>query len=158
MTLMMTDKDTDAVADATMRAMANPVPWAVLQHYLTEPDPKGNIIHRDDPKCLAREQTETVEFPSGHRLNVTAEEQPAGICLHLSMSTPNPKETLPSRETMLFFTGLAVGACGSAKKPRAEDIRMWIEDYTNGDEVVGRALNVIVLVKPAEKPAKGEMH
>jgi len=76
-------------------------------------------------------------LPGGWRVAITCEEQPAGILLHVSMSSP-----AEGKVPVLRAMEMIVEACGFSPVDIA---RVWLEEY----EPNKRAVNVLVMVAQA---------
>ena len=74
---------------AMARAREHPVPWEVLKRRITEQD-GPNTRPVKDP-AHGHPSAEFVDLPFGYVVAISFEEQPAGMCLHVSVSGPWPK-------------------------------------------------------------------
>ena len=80
-------------------------------------------------------------MPFGYRLAISFEHQPAGLCIHISVSSPDAANNLPNEHTMAMLAG----ACG-IKWPPGPYARLWIEDFIAGP-MVGKAVNLVELIE-----------
>ena len=76
---------------AMARARAHPVPWKVLKRRITEQDGPHTRHVEDQPFAPERPPAEFVDLPFGYVVAISFEEQPAGMCLHVSVSGPWPR-------------------------------------------------------------------
>ena len=68
------------------RVRAHPVPWDVLQRGIA--DRSGAVRIEDRAAKHKRPSPEFVDLPFGYVVATSFEEQPAGVCLHVSVSGP----------------------------------------------------------------------
>lgn len=137
-------KEKESLHAAHARARASPIPWSVLKRY-ANPTLKGKreIKLADRGPDFSRPQSEMVEIPMGYRLNISYEEQPPGLLLHLSISSPTADRTVPRPETLLMVL---------EELNISKDLptHYWLEEFVDGG-TIGRAFNLVVLVEPKEK-------
>lgn len=79
--------------------------------------------------------TEQVLLPNGYRVAIGFENQPPGLCLHISMSSPK-KGKVPRPEAV----GMVLEAMGVEGQPA----RAWLEEFEPGRY----APNLVFLVEP----------
>lgn len=139
---LLTPDDQDRLNEAKRRAVANPVSLATVTRL-------AGIATENAYGVVRSERADDEHFPQqiilplGWRVAMSCEEQPFGPCLHFSMSTPTPKDTLPSKEmiammlTVLGFT-----------KP----LMAWVEEFREDGVVAGNAVNVVVALTEAKSP------
>jgi hypothetical protein len=140
--LALSPKELADIKDAVERARKRPIPWEVLRGRAID-DP-GPFVKLKDRKPGRRPDPESVVVPFGYRLNISFEYQPAGLCQHISVSSPDPVNNVPNQHAMAM---LAV-ACGMAWPPGPMS-RVWIEDFIAGP-MVGKAINLVQVMEPAE--------
>jgi hypothetical protein len=125
--LIVAREDQDRIRNAARRALANPMSLEMLKR-----------IAETGKRLEGAPKPEDVELPLGWRLNISCEEQPEGLCFHLSMSTPTPMKTAPGPEA--FKMVLDVLGCDEwVSSP-------WIENFTEDGAFAGRAVSVVVPV------------
>jgi hypothetical protein len=86
--------------------------------------------------------SEQVLLPIGYRLAISYEDQPAGLCLHLSMSVDNKPGALPHPSKFASV----LRACGIDQEPG----RTWIEEFSIDGRPGGLAINALFLIEPRE--------
>jgi hypothetical protein len=129
--LFIGEREKAMIAAAIERARDMPLPLAFVQQAVV-PD-KPHIALADRPPGLKRPQSEIVELPVGYRANFSFEEQPAGVCRHLSVSVDRAG-MLPSLESF----ALIAAAFGFFT---ANPSRLWIEEFQPGHS----AINIVQL-------------
>jgi hypothetical protein len=143
--LMFDSKQSAAIAAAVSRALAHPIPWAVLQKAI--PKNQGPLMRLEDRgPDHKRPQAEIVEIPVGFRLNISCEEQPGGMCLHLSMSVDRAN-VLPNPAAIEFVSGVCLGAAYADTRdaPRTP-VAEWVEEFLLDDQPGGLAVNRLYLL------------
>ena len=143
MPFLLRVEELDAITAAIERARAKPIPWEVLKPRAVD-DP-GPFLTLADRKPGARPQSEMVELPFGYRLAISFEYQPAGLCLHISMSSPTPDRSVPNEHAI----GMVAQACGM-EWPAGDNSRVWIEDFMVARRRVGKAVNLIQVMELAQ--------
>jgi hypothetical protein len=141
--LLIGEVEADAIRAAIARARKKPIPWTVLREFVT-PNQQTDTVTLADRGKLPPRQRERVLLPLGYQLSITFEEQPAGLCMHLSMSSPRVG-MLPNPVAfgvVLAATGIDLQATSGA--------RAWIEDFLIDGKPGGKAFNVCLLVEPRE--------
>lgn len=113
------------VADARKRC----IPWSALQH--------GAAIGHDKPVLALEERKPGFERPPSQHIELGSfrvafsfEEQPAGVCRHLSVSCLRPGK-LPAQPVV----AMVAEAFGFASFPPAEGL-IWVEEYAPGEYAV----------------------
>lgn len=140
--LVLGPTDLEAIQAAIERARARPIPWEVLKRSaIGGASPYYRL--EDRQKSSYRPQSEMVMLPFGYRLAVSFEYQPAGLCLHISVSTPNPADTVVNEHAM----ALLAKTCAMQWPPGSRS-RVWMEDFIAGP-MIGKAINLIEVVESA---------
>ena len=133
--LLIDDKVRAAIEQAIEKAAANPMSLELAEE-LAMNVPQGKLIlNLDDRKNdIKRPESIHVDIPVGFRASITFENQPAGLCRHLSVSV----DTLGSLPNMIAFDMIAEAFGFQAGAPR----QMWVEEFSCGHE----AINLVELV------------
>lgn len=131
-----------AIAEAIKRAEAHPLPLEFIRAGAVEPG-KAELKLADRKPGFARPASEQVIIPHGYRVAFSIEEQPIGLCGHLSISV-DAHGKLPSPEAVSMI----------AKEygitwPGAADATTWLEEFEPGH----RAVNLVALRRPAGVPS-----
>lgn len=84
-------------------------------------------------------QSQHVELAMGWRLSISCEEQPAGICLHFSLSSPKAGR-IPRPEAMKLI--LEAASIVPKGEPHA-----WLEEFLVDGRPGGIAVNCLVLIE-----------
>jgi len=138
MTITVGESERSELKAAMVRARAHPVPWEVLKRRIAEQD-GTNTEHEAKP--LAHEPAEFVSLPFGYVVAISFEEQPAGMCLHVSVSGPWPRVAPNMVVCAMIFNALDV-------PDEAEDV--WTEELLIDGKPGGRVFNATWLVEPAQ--------
>src|SRR5262245_14303706 len=136
-TFILYDADRTRLRVAADRARAKPVPWEILKRGVTPNQETHELTLADREGIPVLRDPEQVMLPGGWRVAITCEEQPAGILLHVSMSSP-----AEGKVPVLRAMEMIVEACGFSPVDIA---RVWLEEY----EPNKRAVNVLVMVAQA---------
>jgi hypothetical protein len=108
------------VAAAIARARAKPLPLEMIERATTVAT-QGMVLKLEDRQPgLERPPSEHVMMGS-YRAAVSFEQQPAGLCIHLSISTAKPGQ-VPGREVCEIIAELY-----GVYPPDAE--RIWLEEF-----------------------------
>jgi hypothetical protein len=129
--------------EAAARAREHPLSAEIMRHVGIK---NKKLVRLEDRPPMAEalvRRVETVYIPFGYRVNISYEEHPEGICIHVSMCSPTPRKTLPQPEAMV----MVMEALGFPKGKYAG--ASWIEEYPDGD-AVARAGNMVMCVEPRE--------
>jgi hypothetical protein len=132
--LFIGEREKAMIAAAIERARDMPLPLAFVRKAVS-PD-KPHVALADRPPGFKRPQSEIVELPIGYRANFSFEEQPAGLCRHLSVSVDRPG-MVPSLEAFAMIAA----AFGFS---RANQGRVWFEEFQPGQS----AINIVQLDEP----------
>jgi hypothetical protein len=127
--------DEKRLKDAIMIALEHPVPWEIVKTGITGNQETDTVTLADREHTVPR-HVEDVILPFGWRVAISCEEQPAGILLHISMSSPK-KGKIPSEHAMKML----IEACGYKLNDVA---RGWLEEFEPG----WNAINVLILTNP----------
>ena len=111
------------------RARTHPVPWEVLQRGIV--DRSGAVRIDDRPALHKRPSSEFVDLPFGYVVAISFEEQPAGVCLHVSVSGPWPKVAPNMVVCAMIFNALDV-------PPEADHV--WTEEFLIDGKPAGAPL------------------
>ncbi len=130
-----------AIRTAVERAREHPIPWAVLCQSMPA-DQESNMLKLADRRGPPPpREPEQVMLPFGHRLAVTCEEQPAGLILHLSLSSGRPGH-VPNPIAVALVLDAAGLQAGEHER------RTWVEEFEIDGEPGGLAFNVALLIEP----------
>ena len=134
MTIIVGNAERSDLKAAMARARAHPVPWELLRR-VSEQDVE------DQPLADAPPPAEFVDLPFGYVVAISFEEQPAGMCLHVSVSGPWPRVAPNMVVCAMIFNALNV-------PDDAEDL--WTEELLIDGKPGGRVFNATWLVEPAQ--------
>jgi hypothetical protein len=141
MTITVGESERLELKAAMTRASTHPVPWEVLKLRITEQEGTNTGHFEDQPLVHERPPAEFVDLPFGYVVGISFEEQPAGMCLHLSVSGPWPKVAPNMVVCAMIFNALDL-------PDEAEDV--WTEELLIDGKSGGRVLNATWLVEPAQ--------
>jgi hypothetical protein len=134
MTIIVGNTERSELNAAVARARAHPVPWEVLRR-VSEQDVEDQPLADEPPP------PEFVDLPFGYVVAISFEEQPAGMCLHVSVSGPWPRVAPNMVVCAMIFNALNV-------PDEAEDV--WTEELLIDGKPGGRVFNATWLVEPAQ--------
>jgi len=137
MTIIVGEAERAEFNAALVRARAHPVLWEELKYRTAAQDPRNRGGLED---ALEHPPGEFVNLPFGYVVAISFEEQPAGMCLHISVSGPWPRVAPSIVVCAMVFNALDLPA-------EADDL--WTEELLLAGDVSGRALNALWLVDPA---------
>lgn len=141
MTLLLGTKEQDALKAAMARARERPVTLEQTMRHAQSIDQMTNVVTLEERAGAAPERyVQMVELPIGYRVNISYEQQPAGLCLHISMSTSR-KGMLPHPEAV----NLVLETMTGCKVAELDALRAWIEEYEIDGKPGGMAVNVVIL-------------
>jgi hypothetical protein len=130
MTITVGESERSKLKTTMARARAHPVPWKVLKRRITEQDGPHTRHVEDQPFAPERPPAEFVDLPFGYVVAISFEEQPAGMCLHVSVSGPWPRVAPNMVVCAMIFNALDV-------PDEAEDV--WTEELLiDGPRLVAR--------------------
>jgi hypothetical protein len=141
--LMIGTKEQTEIATAIERARKRPTPLEAVRAGAVADKLVVKLTDRK-PGFKSPAKTEQVLIPIGYCANVSFEEQPAGMCIHLSISVErdDPK-MMPSIE--------AIRAIASEFGINFTEARllglMWMEEYEPGRH----AVNLLKLITPTQE-------
>ena len=138
MTIIVGNTERSELNAAVARARAHPVPWEVLRR-VSEQDVEDQPLADEPPP------PEFVDLPFGYVVAINFEEQPAGTCLHISVSGPWPRVAPNMVVCAMIFSALDV-------PEEADDV--WTEEFLINGKPGGRTLNVVWLVEPRNRDAR----
>jgi len=140
--LLIGEKEKAAIRTAIERARRRPLPWDAGRDIMMSDRP---VLKLDDRRpatsaVRARHRPEQVLIPIGYRAMVSFEQQPAGMCMHLSISVErkDPKFTpsVPAVTAIAQEFGIGPDAM--------HDGKVWMEEYEPGRH----AVNIVVVTEP----------
>jgi hypothetical protein len=131
----------DMIERAMARARKKPIPFDVLS--ASAIDQTTDVVTlAERRKDFHRPKSEQIMLPVGFRLAISYEEQPAGLCLHLSLSVDRPN-LLPDPHKVMAV----VQACG-IDPDNPPHGRTWVEEFLIDGRPGGVAANVLFVVEP----------
>ena len=141
-------EETAAIQAAIERARKRVIPMSALRS-MAIPDQEKPLVTLEDRARVGEDridyQSEHVMLPFGYRLSVSCEEQPIGICLHFSLSSPNAGR-VPHPQAM----AMVMQTAGVPQKTQGHS---WFEEFLVDGKPGGLAINCVVVV---EKQAGGD--
>jgi hypothetical protein len=134
----------EIISRAVARARKRPIPFDAIA--ASAIDQETDVVTLEERRKIGgdftRPKSEQVMLPIGYRLAISYEQQPAGLCLHISLSVDKPK-LLPNPHAVK----MVLQACGiDLDNPPTG--REWVEEFTIDGEPGGVATNVIFVVEP----------
>jgi hypothetical protein len=141
--LIIGEKEEANIAAAIARARAHPIPISFTREVAVDDTALLRLSDRK-PGYKRPREPEQVLIPMGYRACVSVEEQPAGMCLHLSISVEraDPK-LMPSVEALR-----AIAKAFGIDFATARDQGMtWMEEYEPGRH----AVNLLKLIVPRQE-------
>jgi hypothetical protein len=144
MTIIVGETQRTQLKAAVSRARAHPVPWGELKQTTTARDATNTEHIEDGHESPA---AEIVKLPFGYVVAITFEEQPAGMCLHISVSGPWPRVPPNMVVCAMVFSALNLA-------PEADDV--WTEELLIEGNPNCRVFNALWVVEPAlgEQPRR----
>jgi hypothetical protein len=130
----------ERAAEMIANAKANPVPLSLIRQGTL--DDIKLLRLKDRPPGLERPPSQHMMFPGGYRAAFSIEEQPAGMCSHLSISVEgrSRKGMMPSVEAVQAIAEVF----GVPFPPNAGG---WTEEFEPGEY----AINLVSLYAPAQE-------
>lgn len=147
--LMIGANEKAAIRAAMERARAKPITTEQVLKMAVSNQMATKVTLADRRPEHERPPSEHVAIPYGYHLAVSFEQQPAGLCLHLSMSVET-KDRLPNPAAIALMTDecLAVLGIGSIREVAPKGGHTWIEEFAIDGKPGGLAFNVLYLVDP----------
>lgn len=134
--LIIGDEERAAIRAAIDHAAAHPISLETIKR-LRVTIPQGrDLALADRPKDFKRPESEHVYLPGGYRASISFEQQPIGLCRHLSVSVDTP-----GRVPNMLAVGMIAEAFGFVA---GMDRKIWVEEFDPGHH----AVNVVEPVLP----------
>ena len=142
-TLLIGDREKADIAAAIQRARRHPVPLDFVRAAAVPDKPVVTLADRK-PGFTRPTKPEEVLLPIGYRAAVSVEEQPAGMCLHLSISVEraDPK-WIPSIEAVKMIAREFGIDFAIARRQGL----IWDEEYEPGRH----AINLMKVLEPRQE-------
>jgi hypothetical protein len=132
-----------ALNAAVERARAKPLTIQQVMQGAKGMDQSTDVLTLADRKGKPEPRhPQQVELPVGYRVSISIEEQPAGICLHLSMSSSARGKVPHPDAVRMVLEAVGIGL------DRAR--RVWLEEFLIDGKPGGYAVNVVVVLNPAQ--------
>jgi hypothetical protein len=145
--LIIGPKEIDALKEAMSRARLKPMSLEMVTRGYNPHEVKAELTLADREKLAKRgappplPSSEMVTLPNDYRVGISFEEQPAGLCMHLSMSSRR-KRKVPTPEAM----EMVLAALGYPYS--MEDCAMvWLEEFEPGQN----AVNAVLVIEPRSR-------
>jgi hypothetical protein len=141
-------EEVKALNDAMARARARPVTIQQIMKVAGEVDHFADTVTLADRARIPKLErlAQHVALPVGYQVSISFEEQPAGMCLHLSMSSGAPGK-VPSPDAISMVLS-AIGMDGGVQEIlNLRGGRIWLEDFLIHGKPGGRAVNVVVVME-----------
>jgi hypothetical protein len=135
--LIISETETKRIAEIIADAKAHPVTFETVRDSAA---PDLDLIRLKDRKPgTERPPEQHMIFPGGYRAAYSIEEQPAGLCSHLSISVMDrtKKGAMPSSEAVKMIAE-AFGV------PFPDGVHLWMEEFDPGEY----AVNIVALYAP----------
>jgi hypothetical protein len=133
----------DEIKAAVARAVAKPISFETLKAGAIPA--KFDVKLADRKPGFERPESEHIYIDDGYRASFSVEEQPAGLCNHLSVSVDTPGR-VPSQSAMSVLAE-AYGMGSDA----VEKGRVWVEEFDPGHH----AVNLVTLREPLKSAEPG---
>jgi hypothetical protein len=127
--LFIDDAKQHEIDAAIARAITKPIPLETIKA-LAIPDKPRVMLADRRPGSERTIASENVEIALGYRAAISFEEQPVGLCRHLSISVDAPG-LLPSPESVVMIAE-AFGFRG----PILNASMFWVEEFEPGREAI----------------------
>jgi hypothetical protein len=137
--LLITHEDQLRINEMVADARKNYIPWEVLQPTALVDHNRPVVTLEERKPGSERPQSQHIDLGS-YTVAFSFEEQPAGICRHLSVSVDKPGK-LPSRPAV----EMVCKAFGFTNFP--PDGGVWVEEYSRGEF----AINAVEVAVPYGK-------
>jgi hypothetical protein len=135
--LLISENETKRIAEIIADAKAHPVTLETIRQGAA---PDRHVVKLKDRKPgLEQPPSRHMVFPGGYRAAYSIEEQPAGLCSHLSISVMGRAEKgkTPSPEAIKMIAE-AFGV------PFPDGANVWLEEFDPGEY----AVNIVALYAP----------
>jgi hypothetical protein len=142
--LIINDDVRAGLRAARDRARAKPLSFAMVQSLITPNQDTNTLKLEDRGEADKRPASEHVMIPIGYHVAISYEDQPAGLCLHVSVSKEDRPGLLPHPHA---FSEIIAALDIDMTKPPG---RVWLEEYLVDGKPGGQAVNVLFLVLPRE--------
>jgi hypothetical protein len=140
-------QEVKALKNAMERARARPVTIEQIMLVVGAIDQSATEVTLADREGIPsfERYAQRVDLPVGYRVSISFEEQPAGMCLHLSMSSGAPGK--PPGHDVVARVLTVLGMDGDLQEIlNQHGGRVWLEDFWIDGKPGGRALNVVVVM------------
>jgi hypothetical protein len=142
--LIIGPEEKAAIKTAIETARSHPLLVADVMR-LQVPD-KDHVTLADRRPEHDRPPSEHVALPYGYHVAISFEEQPAGMCLHLSVSVERRnKLPNPAASGMIFNECLEAVGRDLTTRP----CQTWVEEFLLDGKPGGLALNAVYVIAPA---------
>jgi hypothetical protein len=137
-----------ALNDAMARARARPVTIQEIMKVAGAFDHFTDTVTLADRARIPRLErlAQHVALPVGYQVSISFEEQPAGMCLHLSMSSGAPGKVPGPEPVSMVLAAIGMGG-GLQEVLNQHGGRIWFEDFLIDGRPGGRAVNVVVVME-----------
>jgi len=135
------DAKRSEIAKAVETARSKVIPWDVLRkHAIDDPGPTLNLADRKPGAEELADRSVPVRFVGGVTAAISFEEQPAGICRHLSVALAKRPGKLVDPTLFLVIAKLfGFDTTGQ--------VRTWVEEFAPGEF----AINIVTIEIPREE-------
>jgi hypothetical protein len=131
----------DALKAAVELARKKPLTIHQVMQRAKSMDQSTDVVTLAQRKTVPEPRyVQQVELPVGYRVAISFEEQPAGMCLHLSMSSGAPGKVPHPDAVKMVLQAIGVDL--------KDCVRAWIEEFLIDGKPGGNAVNVVVLMVP----------
>jgi hypothetical protein len=162
MLLSIGQNEQKALLEAVERARAKPLTLQQVMRGAKSVDQSTNVLTLAERKMMPEPRhAQHVELPYGYRVAISFEEQPAGMCLHLSMSSSTPGKVPHPEAIAMVLAAIGVTRSATCRYPDCDGgyatgychadcrsttaSRTWIEEFEIDGETGGLAVNVVML-------------
>jgi hypothetical protein len=143
--LVIGEREKAEIARAIARARKRPLPWTVGRKMYVTDRPVLKLADRR-PGAPSREDHRPVQvlIPYGYRAMLSFEEQPAGMCMHLSISVERAD---PKWNPSVPAVAMIAAEFGIGLDRAQRDGTVWMEEYEPGRH----AVNILVVTEPRQE-------
>jgi hypothetical protein len=148
--LLLDDATRRKIGAAVTAARARPVPWETFRNMVEAvPQDLAAIALKDRPPGFEpASRAQQVLIPVGYRAAISFEDQPPGLCRHLSISVEGAKPGMTANVPAVLAIAEAFGF--RVEEGLAGIDRVWIEEYEPGRW----AINLLQLDHEREAPTE----